>query len=182
MDGLIIVDLPTEEADLLLPYSTANGLDFIRLIAPTTDDERLPHVLNGSSGFVYYVSITGVTGTVTASVGAPAGGDPAHQEGDGPADSDRVRGAHAAAGRFGVPDRRWGSGGVGADRHAVGASGCAGQGAAGGGGGGAGSGARVGGGGAEAEGFVDGLSGSVVNPFRPEMWQSRCVTPDSPSC
>ena len=68
VDGLIIVDLPTEEADLLLPYSSANGLDFIRLVAPTTDDERLPLVLNGSSGFVYYVSITGVTGTGTASV------------------------------------------------------------------------------------------------------------------
>jgi tryptophan synthase alpha chain len=66
VDGLIIVDLPTEEADLLLPHSTANGLDFIRLIAPTTDNERLPHVLNGSSGFVYYVSITGITGTRTA--------------------------------------------------------------------------------------------------------------------
>jgi tryptophan synthase alpha chain len=66
VDGLIIVDLPTEEADLLLPYSTANGLDFIRLVAPTTDDERLPHVLNGSSGFVYYVSITGITGTTSA--------------------------------------------------------------------------------------------------------------------
>jgi tryptophan synthase alpha chain len=68
VDGLIIVDLPTEEADLLLPYSNANGLDFIRLIAPTTDDERLPHVLNGSSGFVYYVSITGITGTTSATV------------------------------------------------------------------------------------------------------------------
>jgi tryptophan synthase alpha chain len=67
VDGLIIVDLPTEEADLLLPYSNANGLDFIRLVAPTTDDARLPHVLNGSSGFVYYVSITGITGTRTAS-------------------------------------------------------------------------------------------------------------------
>jgi tryptophan synthase alpha chain len=66
VDGLIIVDLPTEEADLLLPHSTANGLDFIRLIAPTTDDERLPLVLNGSSGFVYYVSITGITGTRSA--------------------------------------------------------------------------------------------------------------------
>jgi tryptophan synthase alpha chain len=66
VDGLIIVDLPTEEADLLLPYSNANGLDFIRLIAPTTDDKRLPHVLNGSSGFVYYVSITGITGTTSA--------------------------------------------------------------------------------------------------------------------
>jgi tryptophan synthase alpha chain len=66
VDGLIIVDLPTEEADLLLPHSNANGLDFIRLVAPTTDDERLPHVLNGSSGFVYYVSITGITGTRSA--------------------------------------------------------------------------------------------------------------------
>jgi tryptophan synthase alpha chain len=67
VDGLIVVDLPTEEADLLLPHSTAAGLDFIRLVAPTTDDERLPHVLNGSSGFVYYVSITGITGTRSAS-------------------------------------------------------------------------------------------------------------------
>ena len=66
VDGLIVVDLPTEEADLLLPHSNANGLDFIRLIAPTTDDARLPHVLNGSSGFVYYVSITGITGTTSA--------------------------------------------------------------------------------------------------------------------
>jgi tryptophan synthase alpha chain len=68
VDGLIIVDLPTEEADLLLPFSSAHGLDFIRLVAPTTDNDRLPHVLNGSSGFVYYVSITGITGTGTATV------------------------------------------------------------------------------------------------------------------
>jgi tryptophan synthase alpha chain len=68
VDGLIIVDLPTEEADVLLPYSNANELDFIRLVAPTTDDVRLPHVLNGSSGFVYYVSITGITGTRSATV------------------------------------------------------------------------------------------------------------------
>jgi len=66
VDGLIIVDLPTEEADLLLPHSNAHGLDVIRLVAPTTDDKRLPHVLNGSSGFVYYVSITGITGTTSA--------------------------------------------------------------------------------------------------------------------
>jgi len=66
-DGLIIVDLPTEEADLLLPHATRNGLDFIRLVAPTTDDARLPVVLAASSGFVYYVSITGITGTRTAS-------------------------------------------------------------------------------------------------------------------
>ncbi len=66
VDGLIVVDLPTEEADLLLPDAAANGLDVIRLIAPTTSDERLPKVLSGSSGFVYYVSITGITGTRTA--------------------------------------------------------------------------------------------------------------------
>lgn len=66
VDGLIIVDLPTEEADMLLPFTNALGIDFIRLVAPTTDDARLPHVLNGSSGFVYYVSITGITGTRSA--------------------------------------------------------------------------------------------------------------------
>jgi tryptophan synthase alpha chain len=63
VDGLIIVDLPTEEADMVAPFAAANGLDIIRLIAPTTDDKRLPIVLEGSSGFVYYVSITGITGT-----------------------------------------------------------------------------------------------------------------------
>ena len=67
VDGLIVVDLPTEEADLLVPFATASGLDIIRLVAPTTDDSRMPLVLNGSSGFVYYVSITGITGTRTAS-------------------------------------------------------------------------------------------------------------------
>jgi tryptophan synthase alpha chain len=67
VDGLIVVDLPTEESDLLLPDAAAQGLDVIRLIAPTTSDERLPLVLAGSSGFVYYVSITGITGTRTAS-------------------------------------------------------------------------------------------------------------------
>jgi tryptophan synthase alpha chain len=66
VDGLIIVDLPTEESDMLLPYATARGIDVIRLVAPTTDDKRLPHVLDGSSGFVYYVSITGITGTRAA--------------------------------------------------------------------------------------------------------------------
>jgi tryptophan synthase alpha chain len=66
VDGLIIVDLPTEEADMLVPHATAHGLDIIRLVAPTTDDKRLPLVLAGSSGFVYYVSITGITGTRSA--------------------------------------------------------------------------------------------------------------------
>ena len=63
VDGLIVVDLPTEEAAMLAPHAEANGLDIIRLVAPTTDDARLPIVLRGSSGFVYYVSITGITGT-----------------------------------------------------------------------------------------------------------------------
>jgi tryptophan synthase alpha chain len=67
VDGLIVVDLPTEEADLLAPHAAACGLDIIRLVAPTTNEERLPLVLDGSSGFVYYVSITGITGTRTAS-------------------------------------------------------------------------------------------------------------------
>ena len=67
VDGLIVVDLPPEEAGLLAPHAAARGLDIVRLIAPTTDEARLPLVLAGSSGFVYYVSITGVTGTRTAS-------------------------------------------------------------------------------------------------------------------
>ncbi|MGH7079949.1 MAG: tryptophan synthase subunit alpha [Acetobacteraceae bacterium] len=66
VDGLIIVDLPAEESDLLVPHANRNGLDIIRLVAPTTDDQRLPKVLEGSSGFVYYVSITGITGTRSA--------------------------------------------------------------------------------------------------------------------
>jgi tryptophan synthase alpha chain len=68
VDGLIVVDLPTEEADLLAPHAAAHGIDIIRLVAPTTDDVRLPLVLDGSSGFVYYVSITGITGTRSATI------------------------------------------------------------------------------------------------------------------
>ena len=66
VDGLIVVDLPPEESDLLLPHAARRGLDVIRLVAPTTDDARLGRVLAGSSGFVYYVSIAGITGTRTA--------------------------------------------------------------------------------------------------------------------
>ena len=66
VDGVIIVDLPPEESDILVPFATAHGIDFIRLVAPTTDDKRLKLVLNGSSGFVYYVAITGITGTRSA--------------------------------------------------------------------------------------------------------------------
>jgi tryptophan synthase alpha chain len=66
VDGLILVDLPPEEdAELCLPAKQA-GLDFIRLITPTSDDTRLPAILAEASGFVYYVSVTGITGTASA--------------------------------------------------------------------------------------------------------------------
>jgi tryptophan synthase alpha chain len=66
VDGLIVVDLPPEEdTELCLPAMKA-GLNFIRLATPTTDDRRLPAVLANTSGFVYYVSITGITGAAGA--------------------------------------------------------------------------------------------------------------------
>ncbi|PWE26843.1 tryptophan synthase subunit alpha [Pararhodobacter marinus] len=69
IDGLIIVDLPPEEdSELCLPAQKA-GLNFIRLATPTTDDKRLPTVLQNTSGFVYYVSITGITGAAAAEAG-----------------------------------------------------------------------------------------------------------------
>jgi tryptophan synthase alpha chain len=68
VDGLIVVDLPPEHnVDLCDPAQDA-GLDFIRLTTPTTDDARLPKVLGGSSGFVYYVSVAGVTGAGSATL------------------------------------------------------------------------------------------------------------------
>lgn len=65
IDGLIIVDLPPEEDDELCLPTLRAGLNFIRLATPTTDDRRLPAVLANTSGFVYYVSITGITGAAT---------------------------------------------------------------------------------------------------------------------
>jgi tryptophan synthase alpha chain len=66
VDGLIVVDLPPEEdVELCIPAQKA-GLNFIRLATPTTDDKRLPKVLQNTSGFVYYVSITGITGAANA--------------------------------------------------------------------------------------------------------------------
>jgi tryptophan synthase alpha chain len=62
VDGLIVVDLPPEEDEELCLPALAAGLDFIRLATPTTDDRRLPKVLQNASGFIYYVSITGITG------------------------------------------------------------------------------------------------------------------------
>ncbi|HEY6255034.1 MAG TPA: tryptophan synthase subunit alpha [Xanthobacteraceae bacterium] len=69
VDGLIVVDLPPEEDDELCLPTLAAGLNFIRLATPTTDDKRLPAVLANTSGFVYYVSITGITGMAAPDTG-----------------------------------------------------------------------------------------------------------------
>ena len=87
VDGLIVVDLPPEEdAELCLP-ALAAGLNFIRLATPTTDDARLPAVLAHTSGFVYYVSITGITGAAAPELAKVA------------AAVRRIKGAYALAGR-----------------------------------------------------------------------------------
>lgn len=69
IDGLIVVDLPPEEDDELCLPAVDAGLHFIRLATPTTDEARLPAVLANTSGFVYYVSITGITGAASAVAG-----------------------------------------------------------------------------------------------------------------
>jgi tryptophan synthase alpha chain len=69
VDGLIVVDLPPEEDEELCLPALKAGLNFIRLATPTTDDKRLPAVLANTSGFVYYVSITGITGTAAPDAG-----------------------------------------------------------------------------------------------------------------
>jgi tryptophan synthase alpha chain len=66
IDGLIVVDLPPEEDDELCIPAQKAGINFIRLATPTTDAKRLPKVLQNTSGFVYYVSITGITGAAAA--------------------------------------------------------------------------------------------------------------------
>lgn len=68
VDGLILVDLPPEEEGEIKPYLDANGLKLIRLIAPTSDDKRLPTLAASASGFVYYISVTGITGAKSANV------------------------------------------------------------------------------------------------------------------
>ncbi len=96
VDGLIVVDLPPEDDEELCLPALAAGIDFIRLATPTTDDQRLPAVLRNTAGFIYYVSIAGITGTKSAAVGR---GD----QGGGPAEA-----AYRAAGGGGFrhPDTR----------------------------------------------------------------------------
>jgi len=66
VDGLIVVDLPPEEEGELRPHATASGLSLIRLVSPNTSDARIAALMKGTSGFVYHVSITGITGTRSA--------------------------------------------------------------------------------------------------------------------
>ena len=69
LDGVIIVDLPPEEADEVRPHLSAHGLHLVRLATPTTDAARLPAVLEGASGFLYYVAVAGITGQNSADAG-----------------------------------------------------------------------------------------------------------------
>lgn len=69
LDGTIVVDLPPEEAGELVPHLAAHGLHLVRLATPTTDAARLPMVLEGASGFLYYVAVAGVTGANAATAG-----------------------------------------------------------------------------------------------------------------
>ena len=115
VDGLIVVDLPPEEDDELCLPALKAGLNFIRLATPTTDDKRLPAVLNNTSGFVYYVSITGITGAAAPDAGKVARGGRAHQAPHQAAGRGRLRRAGRGAGRAPSPQaptawwsaRRW---------------------------------------------------------------------------
>ena len=99
VDGLIVVDLPPEEdTELCLPALKA-GFNFIRLATPTTDDKRLPTVLTNTSGFVYYVSITGITGSAAPDTAQSRGGGRAHQAPHQAPGLRRLRRAHRRAGR-----------------------------------------------------------------------------------
>ena len=115
-DGLIVVDLPPEEdAELCLPAREA-GLDFIRLATPTTDDKRLPAVLENISGFIYYVSVTGITGQKAAVAERVAPGGRAHQAAHPPAGGGGLRHPRAGAGGRDRAHRRRGGGRLGPDR------------------------------------------------------------------
>ena len=107
LDGLIIVDLPPEEdTELCLPAMKA-GLNFIRLATPTTDDKRLPAVLANTSGFVYYVSITGITGSASADSNGGRRSRRPHQAAYQIAGLRRLRHPHAGCGAGDRGERQW---------------------------------------------------------------------------
>ena len=106
VDGLIIVDLPPEEDDELCLPALKAGLNFIRLATPTTDDKRLPAVLKNTSGFVYYVSITGITGAAAPDPAQVEGGGRAHQAPHQVARRGRLRRARPARRRARSPKAR----------------------------------------------------------------------------
>ena len=118
VDGLIVVDVPPEEAGEIEPHAREAGLDLIRLVAPTTDEARLPRVLAATTGFVYYVSITGITGTRSADRRAPGRSGAPHPPPHRPARRHRLRHPHAAAGRRSGAHRRRRRGRLRARRHA----------------------------------------------------------------
>ena len=123
VDGFIIVDLPTEEDDEMCVPALKAGFNFIRLATPTTDDKRLTTILKNTSGFVYYVSITGITGAATPDPGEGERGGRAHQAPHRSAGRGRLRredrracardrggrgrrGGRFGAGRGGAPEPR----------------------------------------------------------------------------
>ncbi len=116
VDGLIIVDVPPEaDAELCLP-AIERGLNFIRLATPTTDAKRLPAVLANTSGFLYYVSIAGITGAAAPDVTAVHGRGGPDQEIDAAARRGGLRHPNRGPGKSHSGRRRWGRGGVCAGR------------------------------------------------------------------
>ena len=103
VDGLIIVDLPPEEDEELCLPALKAGLNFIRLATPTTDDKRLPAVLANTSGFVYYVSITGITGSAQRRFQRGRRGRGPHQAPHQAAGLRRLRRPHAGSRRARSP-------------------------------------------------------------------------------
>ena len=98
VDGLIAVDLPTEEADLLLPHANAQGLDIIRLVAPTTDDARMPFVLERQLGLRLLRQHHRDHRDPHGDRRRTRGQHPAHPAGHGPADRGRLRRPHPRPG------------------------------------------------------------------------------------
>ena len=114
VDGLIVVDLPPEEDEELCLPALQAGLNFIRLATPTTDERRLPAVLANTSGFVYYVSITGITGTAAPELGADYRGGCPYQAPFPASGCSGVRCAHRRAGSRDRSRCRWRGRGIGA--------------------------------------------------------------------